>query len=480
MKKTDLQVSFVDTTINNFKVLKRRSELICKIADCRKKNLPLCNMDISKVDLTGLDFRNLTISNVIFNRCDIDKVEIDYGICNCIILSGIKRMYNGAKEGLQHIVCGFFCCIMTMLSCLFKNRNSCIYQMCRKGPSVKPIIDVDFRGASISNVCFTNCKFVRCNFDSVTAAIDSHIVVTNKTFISSADFFLCEFIQCRFRKTIITVADFRYTQFIDCSLGEIEVNYGDLYMAAFKGSTSFDGCILKECSLTNTVFEHERVRFDYIHKLIQENYSDYIDIFYNSKFKYVDSVINCKWYRLNQCRAIIEKKEYEIDSNGLRCKSLIRLEASKVYAQLSGIYIAKGFYRDSNKAYRSARFNRAWHDWYALRCDYKKEICTIIRHIYHLIGFWIRRFLGFGYQWWKVVIIYILFVLVFACIFYINSCPCFTWVDAMVLSLHNSVCVDEVFTCVAGGFTSGFEAICGILLIGYTGFIIANRMRNNC
>ncbi|MDE6695639.1 MAG: hypothetical protein K2K25_02050 [Muribaculaceae bacterium] len=477
MKKKDLQVSFVDTTIDHFKVLKKRSELICEIADCRKKNLPLCNMDISKVDLTGLDFRNLTISNVVFNRCDIDKVEIDYSICDCIITSGIKRIYNYAKEGLQHIVCGFFCCIMTMLSCVFKNRSCCMYHICRKGPSAKPIIDVDFRGASISNVCFANCKFVRCNFDSVTAAIDSHIVVTNKTLIRLADFFLCEFIQCRFRKATITIADFRYTQLTDCSLGEIEVNYGDFYMAAFKGSTSFDGCILKECSLTNTVFEHECVRFESIHKLIQENYSYYIDIFYNSEFKIVDSDIECKWYRRNQCGAIIEKKEYEIDSSGLQSKSLIRLEASKVYAQLSGIYASKGFFKDSNKAYRIARYNKFLHYWFSLLSDQKKDLCCILRHIRELLGYVIAWTLGFGYQLKKVFVLFLLIVGGFAC--YLRNCNS-SWFDAIVKSLCYSVGIGD--NCdLAGGEQIAFclETVCGILLIGYAGFIIANRMRNN-
>ncbi len=479
MKNEDLKVSFVDTTVDNFRVLSKRSDLICQIADCRKKNMPLCNLDISKVDLTGLDFRNLTIRNVIFNRCDIDKVEIDYSICDCIISSIFKRIYNGAKKGLENFVCGFFCCIMTMFSCLFKNRSCCIYQMCRKSPAAKPIIDVDFRGATILNVCFANCKLVRCNFDSVTAALDSEIVVTNITSICLADFFLCEFVQCRFRKALITIADFRYTQFSDCSLGEIGVNYGDFYMAAFKGTTSFDCCSLKECSLTNTVFEHECVRFDSIHKLIQEKYSDYIDIFYNSEFKMVDSDIECKWYRRNQCSAIIEKKEYEIPGNILRSKSLIRLEASKVYAQLSGIYASKGFFKDSNKAYRIARINTALHLWFALRCDYKKEICITIKRIYHLLGFLINRMFGFGYQLWKVICLYALLICGYAYFFRRDRVDSVSWCDAIGRSLSNSVGSNKCFSCYFGEFLSSVETVSGLLLIGYAGFIIANRMRNH-
>lgn len=423
MEKEDLKVSFVDTTVDGFRFLTKKSELIDLIGECRTNNKPLHDLDISRVDLTGLDFRNLTIYNIIF--------------------------------------------------------NSCTSHTCLSYRSAKPINDADFRGAQISNVCFANCRFLRCNFDSVTAAIDNEIKNAHNTNICLTDFFLCEFAQCRFRKANITIADFRYTQFSDCSLGEIEVNYGDFYMAAFKGTTSFDKCKLKECSITNTVFEHECIRFKSIEKLIQENYSDYIDIFYNSIFKVVDSKVNCKWYRRDQCIDLIEKKEYELPGNRLHAESLISLEASKVYAQLSGIYLAKGFYRDSNKAYRLAKYDEVRGYRLSLCDGKKKKICTTIKYINDLIGFWINWAFGFGYQLWKVAILYAILVSIFACKFYSNSNSYFSFGDAWVYSLRNSVCIDGVYSYVAGPLASWLEALFGLLLIGYAGFIIANRIRNN-
>ena len=319
-------------------------------------------------------------------------------------------------------------------------------------------------------------------FDSETGAIDSQIDDKNKTFISLTDFFLCEFIQCRFRKAIITIADFRYTHFTDCSLGETKINYGDFYMAAFKGTISFDGCEMKECSLTNTVFENECVRLSSIHKLIQENYTDYIDIFYENIFTVVqkrDNKIKCKWYRRDQCSTIGDIKEYEIGSNQLRSKSQIRLEASQVYAQLSGIYSSKGFFKDSNRAYRLAKINSTLHFWYALQCDYKKDKCATVKDVYHILSTLKIRILGYGYQLKKVVCWYTLLIVVYASAFRSKVGDCVSWCTAIGLSLKNSVGSENCFICFLGEIWSSAETVFGLLLIGYAGFIIANRMRNH-
>jgi len=439
----NLKVSFVNTDIH-ITVLSSKQELLDKIDVCRKRKAPLCNVDLSQIELINIDLGGLFIENVIFNNYEAQQ------------------------------------------------------------PSSKLIQNVNFKGATLKSVSFAHCKFIRCNFDCLNCVRKEmkklHVAVDNDMYdnsainISHADFFLCEFILCRFRRTHIKIADFRYSKFIDCSLGGMNVMIGDFYMAAFKGTTNFDSCQLTACSITYTSFENHCIRFNSINKLIQESYYDYSHILTGED----------DWHKQNPCADFSCLNEHEDKNEKTLSKAYVRNEASMVYAQLSGIYAGKGFFKDSNRAYERAKINEAMFHYYSLadelnnllrlirkimnlfaknkeKPDYISDIHykTIVKNIFNLASFSLSWILGFGYKLKNVIICFTFLIIGYSLLFHRLCCEYQPWYNKIAYSLNNSIGPFEPFTEVVGAFLSSLQTTIGILLIGFVGFVLANRIRNN-
>lgn len=424
MKK---HASFIDQNVN-IKVIHDLNTLKGIIDKSRKNNIPISNLDLSNIDISNIDFSNLHIDNVIFNSYDVTKIDR------------------------------------------------------------KIIHNVNFRGAELRNVCFAQSKLIKCNFDKNEVIKSEQAKLQQKhtmdvetcpvtTSITEGDFFSCEFITCRFKETKIHICDFRYSSFADCSLGRADITYGDFYMTSFTGTTNFYGCSFTKCSITNAVFECNCLRIDSIHQLAQECYEDYSNIIIHYK----------NWHKLNPCDDFSTANKAEDKGDTLESKSSMYKEASEVYAQLSGLYAGKGLYKDSNSAYRFAKVNEGKYLKYKIISKWTNSqgkrffirTIEIWPDCLQLSGCWLNKAFGYGYRLKTVLLWFIGIILLFSLIFHFNDDKCTTISNELAYSLNNSIGPFEKFTDVVGDFWSSLQTTAGILLIGFMGFIIANKIRNN-
>ena len=433
-------ISFVNTD-RALKKVWDTLELHAIIQQCRHQQTPLRNLDLSELEIRNMDFGGLEMDNVIFNTYDVRR------------------------------------------------------------PNNKTIFNVNFKGSSIKNASFTQCLFVRCNFDSkILSQKESEKLTPEKaettdqiqeTQLAYTDFSMCEFISCRFKRTIVDIADFRYSQFTDCSLGECHITLGDFYMAAFKGTTNFSDCKFIRCSITNATFEHHCLRINSIDKLAQECYGDYADI-----------LIGCKnWHKQNPCADFSFANADEDKGKKTRSKSYARNEAATVYAQLCGFYAGKGLFRDSNKAYERAKRNEALSQCFFIADEFKGARKRILKKLQktkvqeiggnfqykriavnmaNLMGFGVCWLLGYGFKLKFVFLWFALLVVGYTLLFHTkNQEETLDWYNELAYSLNNSIGPFEQFYNVVGEFAASLQTTAGILLIGFAGFVLANRIRNN-
>lgn len=456
------KVSFINsenlTPVTNLEELKRLIKL------SKEKNEALSSLDLRGIDIINLDFNNCTLTDVLFNSFEAD--ETNY----------------------------------------------------------KVIKNCSFKGANLTRVSFAHCNLVQCNFDKLEETKIEANKLDNQpkevaqedceTRLEEVDFFMCNFEFCRFRRTTINVADFRYSQFNDCSLGECKVTLGDFYMAAFRGTTNLTNSYFQKCSITNAIFEHDCIRIKGIDKLVQECYKEYNEIIIGHK----------NWHKQNPCADFSYMNEAEDKQKSRKSKAFIRHEASVVYANLSGFYGGKGLFRDSNIAYEKAKRNEAWSKVFTLADEFHKlfsnikylpkralqsifkrvdgkpasasnisertwervSLLQIIKCIFGLISFCLSWILGFGYKLRNVILCYIALVLSYTVVFHNNKGELvekyqtdFSGLDEFGFSLNNSMSPHSIFTEAVGIFASSLETTFGILLIGFIGFVVANRIRNN-
>lgn len=431
------RVSFVERA-DEIYCVKTVEELEEIMAHCREQHKKLANLNLSGIRLSNVDMSGLIIENVIFNFFDVEN------------------------------------------------------------PEWKPVYNVCFKGSRLHKVSFAQCKLVRCNFDKWEPVLKEKAKLSSgeccvgrqqKTHMEEVDFFLCQFELCRFRKANIRMADFRYSQFTDCSLGGSRIELGDFYMAAFRGTTNFTDCMWTHCSMTNATFENNCLRIKSIRKLAQECYGDYSNYIIGYK----------TWYKQNPCADFSCQNEAEDKGSVVGSRSYIRREASEVYALLSGFYAGKGLFRDSNMAYERAKRNEALSQYYVLKEVWIKwwrrlfedkgkgngvvgigtELRRIGKSLLSLLAFVPCWVFGFGYKLMNVVICFIVLVLGFGYVFHIKGNKCEEWYDELGYSLNNSMGPLSEFIDVVGCWLSSLQTTIGLLLVGFAGFIIANRIRNN-
>lgn len=401
-------------------------ELEERIDDCKSLGIPLHDLDLEGLDIRDIDMSNLHIRNVLFNS------------------------FNPTKT------------------------------------APKEIFNINFKGCTFEKVCFSYCKLVRCNFDSdkitkreaikhkdmSNADNDAVLASERPTYLNEVDFFFCQFDTCRFRNTKFNIIDFRYSRFTDCSLGGCDVNVGDFYMSAFCGTTNFYNSKFHSCSLTNATFEQHCPSIFNIDKLAQEDYQVYHDIIIGAK----------NWSKHNPCAGYSHVNEAEDNNNELESQIHNHHEAYRVYATLSGIYNGKGFFRESNQAYRLAKRNEAEYNMLAAKkCRKAHNYKQMFRHLWKRFTIGISWCFGYGYKIPYVLFWICVLVMVFG-VFYKYKEQLeqeHEWSVAFARSLNNTLGPFDKFTSSVGEWCGSMQSTVGILLVGFMGFIIANRIRNN-
>lgn len=179
-----------------------------------------------------------------------------------------------------------------------------------------------------------------------------------------------------------------------------------------------------------------------------------------------------RWCRYNPCMNF-SAMLHDSEVNELRIHS----EAKEVYKQLSGIYAGKGLNRDSNKAYKAYKDLDLKHNWLSLFDNMGKgEIKECWHNLIAIIGDLLTIALGYGYMGRAVVIWFAILVGFFTYLCYdkINNPE-----ESLSFSLSNSLGPFDPYYSAVHGIMPSIESIIGILLVGFLGFVIANKIRND-
>lgn len=381
----------------------------------------LYNYDLSGVDCSGMDFQNYSIKNVVFGRFS-------------------------ESQDRRH-----------------------------------PISRVSFKNATLENVSFAQCELSRCNFDHAT--------------IQGGDFFYSVLHFCRFRDLLGYALDFRYSQIANCSLSTGTFVMCDFYMADFVGATAFLDSHFKYCSLTSATFRGNCLNMDNLaafeiktgqetetcsdefKKLLAEqrrdNYSIQDDYKLYKTFYHMHD-----WNRRNPCGEFSELNIGEKEDDELVSRISIAKEAQQFYSELSGTYTGKGLFKDSNKAYRMAKRKELEYYRLSAKKDFKdKNTLSGIKYCLKCSGPLLSKILGYGYKWSIIVIWFIVLVLGYSLYHYLRTRALFA--DSLTGSMNNAMGPNQEFIIRLNEFIGSLEPTIGTLLIGFLGFVIANKIRNN-
>ena len=192
------------------------------------------------------------------------------------------------------------------------------------------------------------------------------------------------------------------------------------------------------------------------------------------------------WNRYNPCFTRNTMNHHSKDDRE-KSDVFIAAESMNFYRQMSGIYAGKGLNRDSNEAYRKKVLEER---------DYCKKMLKVLRrdgeeeempgkwhYRFELWGTYVTQGLGFGYKWWSPCVCFLLLVIVFWVIFQISAETSFydllEGFEHLGFSMNNALSPFEKYYNVVNIFVSSLQSTLGILLVGFLGFVVANKIRNN-
>lgn len=318
----------------------------------------------------------------------------------------------------------------------------------------KVLFNISFENSKLTNVSFAHSKQKQCNFDN--------------SVLFNVDFFYSKLEVCRFRKAKVNLSDFRYTAIINSSLSSCSFTECDFYMCGFLGVTTLHNTNLTDCSITDAVFENNVIRIDNIKSLLQEDYETYIRVLQNTTNR-IHNPLNPLAHTVHNTDLKPEKRKEK--------ESVIAVESADVYLTMSGIYQGKGYTRDSNIAYKRANNWRLKHFIFELRNNPISSKTP--NNILSILKYSSIALMGYGYQWWKVCLVFIAVALIGGA--YMHYCvPDMDIVEAYARGLNNSMGPQDSFAERVGNFLySSTHSAFGLLIIGFLGFILANKVRNN-
>jgi len=308
------------------------------------------------------------------------------------------------------------------------------------------------KNISFQNSILINCKFDRVEMDSCDF---SKAKIKGTGDAKFASFNNSKIYKTKFRDAEIETCDFRYADVVDCTLQGAHFVYTDFYRTAFKGITVFQDVKIESSSLNYISFEtfcmtnENLVKNKFGATLVQENKEVYRDFL-------------GKWVRLD-----ISKNKMSIIEGGLASRYK---EAERIYRQLSALWESKGHNRDAEWAYMQGKRmerKRLWNE---------SEKNKFLNKIKAFINFLLDIVLGYGVSLTKVICTYLVLILLFGVIYRLTA----------VHDLGSSIKLSLGY--IIGVRTASFPAIetlsmlqtgIGMLLTGFMGFIVANKIRKS-
>jgi uncharacterized protein YjbI with pentapeptide repeats len=324
--------------------------------------------------------------------------------------------------------------------------------------SGKTLDGVDFSdNKTLKNILFRHATLIDCKFErSFLDSCDfSHAQIQGTGEAKYASFKDAKIYKTKFREATIYVCDFRYADIIDCTFQCANLKYIDFYRTAFKGITVFQDMKIESSSLNYVSYETFCITGDNLKKneagasLVQEDnavYKDFLE----------------KWIRLDNV-----KNEMAIVDGGLGQKFR---EAERIYRQLSALWGERGHNKDSEWAYIQAKRMERNCLWYE-RKDHKFKNKT--KAIMNLL---IDIFLGYGISLSRVLMTYLLMIMLFGVMY--NVLTDYNFGECMIYSFGYTIGVRNSLSPVIDSL-SMLQTGMGMLLTGFLGFIVANKIRKS-
>jgi hypothetical protein len=174
--------------------------------------------------------------------------------------------------------------------------------------------------------------------------------------------------------------------------------------------------------------------------------------------------------------------------NKVMSDAFIASESMNFYKQMSGVFAGKGLNRDSNEAYtkkvlEERKYSKA--KIVALKKGEKEEKEKHNKWHYRrkLCSTYAIEWMGYGYKLWNPFLGFLLIVIVFWLIFQlVDYSVCINtpdWLQHIGYSLNNSLSPFEEYYKVVNIFISALQSTLGVLIVGFLGFVVANKIRNN-
>jgi uncharacterized protein YjbI with pentapeptide repeats len=322
----------------------------------------------------------------------------------------------------------------------------------------KQLEGVDFSdNQTLKNVLFRKAVLIDCKFErsGIDACDFTEAEIRGTGDAKYASFKDAKIYKTKFRNAVIDVCDFRYADIEDCTLQGAYLKYTDFYRTAFKGITVFQDCKIESSSLNYISFETFCITSDNLKKnqagasLVQENEAVYKDFL-------------GKWIRLDNV-----KNEMSIIEGGLGTRYA---EAERIYRQFSALWEGRGHNRDAEWAYvHGKRMERNRLLFESPNHKFKNRFKAVINFITDI-------FLGYGTSLSRVLTTYLLLIVLFGFIYKImspaNIGSCLYLSLGYIIGVRNSA-LPAIET------LSMLQTGIGMLLTGFMGFIVANKIRKS-
>jgi len=311
---------------------------------------------------------------------------------------------------------------------------------------------------TLKDVSFMKATLIDCRFErsSLDTCDFSFAEIKGTGDAKYASFKNTKIYKTKFRNAKIETCDFRYADVIDSTLQGAYFKYTDFYRTAFKGITVFQDAKIESSSLNYVSFETFCLTRDnlLVNKsgaaLVQENEAVYRDFL-------------AKWVRKD-----IIKNEMSIIDDGLAYKFQ---EAERIYRQLSALWEEKGHNRDADWAYvqgKRMERNRLW---------FESKTNKFANRIKAAFSWLSDAVLGYGVSVTKIFISYIVLIVIFTAIY--GSLLDVGITDCIKLSLKYTIGGDIEETVPLVETLAMLQTGLGMLLTGFLGFVVANKVRKS-
>jgi uncharacterized protein YjbI with pentapeptide repeats len=327
------------------------------------------------------------------------------------------------------------------------------------------LFDCKFEKSTLTDCKFSNSRIDNCDFTEAKISTNEKRRHIEK--VKYASFKGAEIYNTKFRNAKVDICDFRYASITDSTLQNAHFKFTDFYRTAFKGITVFQDAKIESCSLNYVSFETFCITQSNLVKnkkkgttLVQENEEEF------KKF------LNY-WIRFDTTGNDMSKP---IDEGSVSNRYK---EAERIYRQFSAMWENKGYNKDAEWAYVQAkRMERKYLLQHIRTVKKCKDKCSLA---YKISWNWIcDYFFGYGVRLLNILITYAVLIVTFGFIYKcmlagqnqgIGTC--------MVLSINNAIGGGSCLTPPMVELLSILQTGLGMLLTGFLGFVVANKIRKS-